>query len=384
MARGERSIWMVSRVFSPDIGGVQTYARELASSYAQLGWTVSLFVKSSAGPRRLGWGEHQLVDVGPGSMTTVYLRLFRALLRASSESYLPAAIHACTWRAAIPTLPFAVPLIVSVHGREIGRPRGLAFRLMRTVLRRATRIVAVSETTRALLLERMPELADRCVVAWNGTSEIPNHLSSRARSSGEPIRILTVCRLVPRKNVAAALLAVGAAIRAGHRLRYTIVGDGPEMARLRSIVDEWNLGDSVELAGFVDDAELAAHQASADIFLHPQVALEDGAEVEGFGISVADAMARGLVCIVGQDGGPAELVTDGETGFVVDGHAVEEVTDALMAVLADPALRERIGRSARLWARKHLSWDRHGLICLGGIDTLPDERVRRLKAQLVL
>jgi len=363
-------IWIVSRVFAPDEGGVQTYAAELASAYAALGHEVSLFVKSSAGPRRIWHGAMRMVDVGPGSQWGVYARLLGALRAARRDEARPVAVHACTWRAGLVALPFAVPLIVTIHGREIGRPSGLAFRLMRLVLDRASRIVAVSETTRTLLLRRLPHLAGKCVVAWNGTSS-PQSMAipSRAVRDDPATRILTVCRLVPRKNVASAIWAVADALRAGHRLSYSIVGRGEEMATLRQLVNTLGIGEHVRLLGYVDDGTLERLRAEADIFLHPQIALEDGAEIEGFGITVADAMASGLACIVGCDGGPAEFVRHRETGLVVDGRSTDAVGTALRLLLEQPLLRSELGLQARMWARGNFSWERHcaiSLATLGG------------------
>ena len=344
----------------------------MAAAYAELGWAVSLFVRSTAGPRRTRWNRHLLVDVGPGHALLIQVRLLCALFGAWFRGPLPAAIHACTWRAAICALPFAVPLVVTIHGREVARAEGFRFRLMRFVLERTSRIVAVSEITRALLLQRLPHLADRCVVAPGGIS--PARPADRhailSRGTG-PARILTVGRLLPRKNIASALFAVRSALKAGHDLSYRIAGDGPDRIRLQELIDDLGLGEHVELLGHVDDSELARLQAEADIFLHPQITLEQGADIEGFGIGVADAMAHGLLCIVGREGSPAELVRDGETGFVVDGRSKDAIARALVAALRHPALRTAMGLRARQWASLNLSWRRHGQICLNELHALP-------------
>ncbi|ATE63590.1 glycosyltransferase family 4 protein [Rhizorhabdus dicambivorans] len=365
-------IWLVSRAFGPDTGSGAAYARAMATAYAELGWSLSLFVRSSAGRRRIEQDTHRLRDVGSRHGLALQIRLLCALFAAWFRGPLPAAIHACTWRAAIPALPFAVPLIVTIHGREIARPQGSAFRLMRFVLDRCTRIVAVSETARALLIERLPHLAGRCVVARGGTS--PMRAADRgailSRGTG-PARIITIGRLLPRKNIASALFAVRTALHAGHALSYRIAGDGPDRARLQELIDDLGLSEHVMLLGQVDDAELQRLQAEADIFLHPQIALEQGADVEGFGVGVADAMANGLLCIVGREGGPAELVRDGETGFVVDGRSREAISRALDAALRHPALRTAMGLRARQWTSGNLSWRRHGQLCLDELQTLP-------------
>ncbi|NWK97750.1 glycosyltransferase family 1 protein [Sphingobium lactosutens] len=361
-------IWLVARVYDPDEGGVQTYAREVGRAYAAQGRRVTIFAKSSAGPRRVQEGGVMLIDVGAAAMLTVYWRLFRAMLRTWMAGNRPDLIHACTWRAALPALLFPRPLIVTVHGREVGRPRGLAFLLLRLTLGRARRIVAVSDVTRNLLLDRLPHLDARTVTAWNGVV-MPDQrdLTPFAQGPGSP-QLLTVCRLVARKNIPAAVRAVIPSARRDTGLRHVIVGRGVDSVRVREVIREANLSDRIIMAGYVSDAELALHHAQSDIFLHPQIALEDGAEIEGFGLSVADAMAQGMVCIVGQDGGPAELVRDGVTGFIVDGRSVDAIRGAVELLVRDPALCSRIGERARAWAQANLSWDRHVRLCLEEAD----------------
>ncbi|WP_375427564.1 glycosyltransferase family 4 protein [uncultured Sphingomonas sp.] len=362
---GARRLWVVSRVFPPDEGGVQTYARAVADGYAALGWRVTVFTKSSAGPARTETGGVAVIDVGPGAMAVVYGRLFRAMKRHRREDGLPDVIHACTWRAALPALPLGGRLIVAVHGREIGRPKGVAFRLMRAVLRRAARVVAVSGTTRTLLFRRLPELEARCVVAWNGATEPSGSVERPSAPIERPIELLTVCRLVERKNVRAAIDAV-AGVR-DIELRYRIAGRGPEEGGVRATIERHGIGDQVDALGFVEDGTLDRLYREADIFLHPQIALEEGGEIEGFGISVADAMAYGLPCIVGRDGGPAELIEEGVTGLIVDGRSSAAIGKAVELLVRSPELRAAMGGCARDWARANLSWERHCRLALAGI-----------------
>lgn len=371
-ARSRGAIWVISRSFSSEADGVSAYTRAIASTYADLGWVVSLFVRSSSGPQRTQSGGHNRIDVSAGWPLFVQIRMLSALFAAWFRGPLPAAIHACSWRAAIAALPFAVPLVVTVHGRELAA-EGFSFRWMRFVLDRTTRIVAVSGAARALLLDRLPHLADRCVVAGGGMTmrRSTDRRAILSRGTG-PTKILTAGRLLPRKNIASALFAVRAAISNGHALTYRIVGDGPDLARLQGLIDDLDLGQHVELLGAIDDSELSRLQEEADIFLHPQVALDHGTDIEGFGFHVANAMAQGLMCIVGREGGPAELVADGETGLVVDGRSREAVARALDGALRHPALRTAMGLRARQWVNGNLSWRRHAQICLSEVEPLAE------------
>lgn len=361
-------IWLVSRVFPPDEGGVQTYAEQVADAYRSNGHRVRAFVKSSAGPRRITHDRLDILDVGPGSKLVTYIRLFRAMLEVWRTGERPLAIHACTWRAALAALAFPAPLVVTVHGREFGRPRGAAFRLMRRVLCRAERIIAVSQTSRTILLKRMPELAARCIIAWNGTAmRGAGPLAGGSATVADRPQVLTVCRLVPRKNVAAAIAAAASLLRLGYRFDYRIVGRGEELLDLQALIDGLGAAASIRLLGYVPDRELRQLYAASDIFLHPQIALEEGAEFEGFGISVADAMATGLACVVGKDGGPSELIRDNDTGLVVDGRSVDAIEAALETLLRDAELRLSIGLRAMDWAASALDWRRHCRQALGSL-----------------
>lgn len=356
------SIWVVARVHAPDEGGVQTYVSQVARAYARSGWKVTVFAKSSIGPRRLSEDGITLIDVGPAAQLVVYVRLAMAMLRVWLGGERPSAIHACTWRAAIPALLFPRPLLVTVHGREVGRPSRGAFRLMSAVLSRTTRILAVSDATRRLLLDRAPDLAARCVTVWNGVV-LP--CEERSEPTNLRPRVITVCRMVPRKNVPTAVRAAAACRNEGVALDYAVIGRGPDEAAIRAVLEptQGELGATV-MTGYIDDAELAERHRTADIFLHPQIALEDGAEMEGFGISVADAMAHGIACIVGQDGGPGELVRDGLSGLVVDGRDPGAIRAALALLARDPAYRVRLAENGRRFARENFCWDRHCRLAL--------------------
>ncbi|WP_159981956.1 MULTISPECIES: glycosyltransferase family 4 protein [unclassified Novosphingobium] len=366
MSERRSRIWVVARVHGPDEGGVQTYVAQVAQGYARAGREVTVFAKSSVGPRRVVDGHVTLIDVGPASQLRVYARLAGAMARAWAGGERPEAIHACTWRAAIPALPFRRPLIVTVHGREIGRPGGVAFRLMSGVLSRAARVVAVSDATRTLTLSRLPALADRCVAAWNGVVVPPQ----RPETGNAVPRIITVCRLVARKNVAAAVRAVSDCRAGGIAIAYAVIGRGEDEPAVREAVADGAViagPGGLAMTGYVSDEELAQRYCTADIFLHPQIALEGGAEMEGFGLSVADAMAQGIPCIVGRDGGPGELVRDGVDGLVVDGRTPAEIRAAVALLARDPVYRRKLGENARAFAVQNFCWDRHCRLAVAGV-----------------
>lgn len=123
-----------------------------------------------------------------------------------------------------------------------------------------------------------------------------------------PIRAAFVGRLVPYKGADMAIEAMADLVRAG-KMVFDIYGTGPEQAKLTAMVDALGLQGKVVVHGFVPNAELQSRLVSADIFVFPSVR-EFGGGV------VLESMALGVVPVIADYAGPAELVTE-QTGYVV-------------------------------------------------------------------
>jgi len=125
-----------------------------------------------------------------------------------------------------------------------------------------------------------------------------------------------------------------------------IAGDGREHAHLHRLAA--GSPGTVRLLGRVSDEDRAALLGAADVFVMACRNRWLGLEQEGFGIVFLEAAAAGVPQIAGDSGGAADAVLDGVTGLVVptpdDPGAVAE---ALRTLLADQALRRRMGRAAR-------------------------------------
>jgi glycosyltransferase involved in cell wall biosynthesis len=135
---------------------------------------------------------------------------------------------------------------------------------------------------------------------------------------------LVVSALVPYKHIETAIDAAG---RLGARLR--VVGDGPDLARLRA-----RAGATVEFAGTLDD------HALRDAYRDAQAVLLPG--TEDFGIVPVEAMACGTPVIALDAGGARETVVPGVTGFLVDGARASGFADAMEAARRHPFDRAAI------------------------------------------
>jgi glycosyltransferase involved in cell wall biosynthesis len=127
---------------------------------------------------------------------------------------------------------------------------------------------------------------------------------------------------VHRRDAAARLILVGG-------------GDSASWGRY---ADRLGCGTSVEFAGRVDDVD--AHYRQAALFALPS-------RVEGMSNALLEAQSWGLPCVVSDIPGNTAVVTDAVNGLVVPVGDAHTLADAIVRLLLDPALRERLGRNAR-------------------------------------
>ncbi len=197
----------------------------------------------------------------------------------------------------------------------------------------------VDRTVRSYLLER-----SRVHVVPNGiaTEEFKPGPRDEARKrlglGAEPI-LLCVGRLARDKGFATAIGALGHAADADARL--VILGSGPELPLLEQSAWKVGVSDRVDFLGAKPRAEVADYLAAADVFLFPTERDEAAPLVP------LEAMAASLPVVASTVGGGAELIEPGKSGLLVAPTAVGAWASAIDSLLADEALRRRMGEAAR-------------------------------------
>jgi len=174
-------------------------------------------------------------------------------------------------------------------------------------------------------------------------------MSCMERSPGGPFTALSVNYLHPRKRIDLLLRALGRMKESGSQVRAVVVGDGPEKEQLGRLAGELGIAESVRFTGFVEDAELPGEFVRADVYVHT-------GRLESFGLSVLDALATGLPVVSVDEGGPAEMISDGRTGFLVPARA-DAVAEKVLMLERDPELRRRMGRAAAESVRERYRWE---------------------------
>jgi glycosyltransferase involved in cell wall biosynthesis len=197
---------------------------------------------------------------------------------------------------------------------------------------------------------------------------------------GDRDGVLFVGRLTPHKGVDRLIRA----LPPGARLR--VAGSGGHDPRpperdypllLRRLAD----GRDVSFLGPVPEEALPGLYRRAAVLALPSVDRTCyGREVrvsELLGLAAVEAMASGTPVVASRTGGLAEVVADGETGFLVDPGDEEALGDRLALLLSDRRLAARLGANARDLVLQRFTWRACAERCLEAYRTLPGPRPRR-------
>ncbi|CBG88929.1 colanic acid biosynthesis glycosyltransferase WcaL [Citrobacter rodentium] len=149
------------------------------------------------------------------------------------------------------------------------------------------------------------------------------------KAPGTPLEIISVARLTEKKGLHVAIEACRQLKEQGVAFRYRILGIGPWERRLRTLIEQYQLDEMIEMPGFKPSHKVKAMLDQADVFLLPSVTGADG-DMEGIPVALMEAMAVGIPVISTLHSGIPELVEAGKSGWLVP----ENDAQALAARLA--------------------------------------------------
>jgi glycosyltransferase involved in cell wall biosynthesis len=148
------------------------------------------------------------------------------------------------------------------------------------------------------------------------------------------VRLLYVGRVSREKDLDVLANAYRKLRQENVPVQLYVVGHGPYSDALAEALPD------AFFTGYLRGKELAVAYASADIFVFPST-------TDTFGNVIIEAQASGVPVIVSDSGGPKELVDENSNGLVTKSHDADDFARAIRALVADPALRQRMGNRAR-------------------------------------
>lgn len=194
-------------------------------------------------------------------------------------------------------------------------------------------VAVVSQSCKEMLQGQLPGLADKLVYIPNMLDAVAiGQKAGNSPYTGDMLHIVSVGRLAPEKHFENVFPAAKALRQAGIAFAWHVIGDGPERSKLEALIVVNDLKDHVILEG--SKTNPYPYMKYADLFVHPSY-------IESQGLTVLEAMALGVPCVVTKSRGPCEFIKDGVNGLLTE-QSPESLTKKVLSILTDKTLYQSI------------------------------------------
>jgi glycosyltransferase involved in cell wall biosynthesis len=278
--------------------------------------------------------------------------LFAALISKVRELHHRAPIQIIHAHAALPcghaatllSRELGIPFVVTVHGldafatRQVkGLPGKWCANVSRHVYHAATRVICISERVREQVIQGVSTSCQTAVV-YNGVDTalfFPND-----RPDASSTEVLSVGNLIPTKGHALLLNAMAGLQPRYPQLTCTIIGQGPELQRLKILAARLGITSKVSFRGLQSRKHLAETMRRCTMFVLPS-------SYEGLGCVYLEAMASEKAVIGCRDQGIEEVIEHGRNGLLARAENVNELAAAISLLLERPQFRQQMAIAGR-------------------------------------
>jgi len=342
--------------FSIDTGGLEIFVLRLCEGIKE-GFEPLLCTFSAGGDLR---GRFRKLDVPvyhltkPEGLTPSLSLKIASLIRKLKVDLIHTHNVGPLIYGGLASIITGLPLIHTEHSR-LPRCEKRLRSIEKLLSLKASRIVAVSKCVADQLIEEQKIKPEKVKIIPNG---VDVELFDNSRRERKDVReelgiedteivIGTAGRLAAVKDYT-TLIQAFALVRAESkkRVRLLMVGDGPERRRLERMSNEIGVGERVIFLGMRDD--VARLMAAMDIFALSSID-------EGLPLAVLEAMSVGLPIVATDVGGIPEAVEHGLNGFLIPPRSPQQMAIALLKLIHDPELREKLSIQARKRAVERFS-----------------------------
>lgn len=210
----------------------------------------------------------------------------------------------------ITTIAYAHGNAEDMCGSLDERARFIRKLIMSKSLNSADKVIAISNSVKNSLISYFKINEKKIIVLYNGV-DVKNFYLKRKKENRENkvLELIYVGRLIQEKGVQTIIKALSL-LPSDFKYRFRIIGDGPYREILEKLVMNYGLMNRIQFLG--KQKNVVEYLWKSDIFIHMPI------WKEGFGITIVEAMAAGLICICARQGAIPEIITDKENGFLVE------------------------------------------------------------------
>ncbi len=251
-----------------------------------------------------------------------------------------------------------VPSVMHYHGLNVYRDYYVAHPWLerfleqhkRWITKHADAVVGVSRKVGEIVRQKVRRAAIYTV--YNG---VDTALFCPAEEKhNEVFTIVCVANLLAIKGHEYLLRAAQEVIIThGHPLRLRFIGIGPEKDRLQGLAEELGIAESVEFLGAQNYDVVAREIRQADFYIMPSY-------FESLGCVYLEAMASGVAALGVKGCGVDEVITDKQTGYLVEPHNTEQITERILYAIENPEDHARIARAGYHHVTGQYQWKHAG------------------------
>ena len=225
--------------------------------------------------------------------------------------------------------------------------------VLRWMMRRADALIAQSPITAREVAE-VTGRTPRIVEYWITSAQVPASITPTARGAAN--HLLAVGRMIERKGYEYLIRALPL-LPNELNVDLTMVGEGQERPRLEALSRELGVAGRVKWLSGISDADLARLYTDCNVFVHPSIVDRSG-DTESVGTVLMEAMSHARPIVTTNVGGIPDVIHDGETGLMVPEKDPQALAAAIVRVLCDEQLAQRLGAAARASIQAQVNWDK--------------------------
>ena len=351
---------VITRNFPPDIGGIQSLMEGLSKTLVNHG-PVKVFADEF--PECNDYDQNSNLEIKRISG----LKIFRKFRKAYAvNEYLKSnkirAIFFDHWKSLEninlnylnKTSNFCL-----IHSKEINHPVGSSINVrMNKAFNKAQHIIANSKYTKELGVSA--GLEEKKIHIIHPGTNYPIKINNKNETYAKDIfassfpKIITVARLDKRKSHQNILMTIKNLIPVYQNIKYVCIGDGDERKNLEDLRKQLGIEKQVIFLSKTAENLKAALLAESDLFLMPSVIYKKS--VEGFGISFIEAGSYEKTSIGGKDGGQADAIQEGRTGYLCDGNDLNSIYETILKVFKSNQYKI-LGLQAKEFS-KNFKWEK--------------------------
>ncbi len=251
---------------------------------------------------------------------------------------------------------FHVPLIVTVHGSDLFPLRNpLLLKLGGFIFKNADVITVNSSATLEEVVRRGGDAQKiRRIPMGINLALFKNRSRAKPKKYAKNKLLLSVGRLSDQKGLQYLITALPTILKKYPQAKLLIIGEGPYKSSLENCAAVYGVDSAVEFLGALTQEGLCQYYNFSDVFVMPSLATKSG--TEGFGLSIAEAMASGCPVIGTDVGGIPDIITDRKTGLLVQQKNSAVLAKAVIDIFDNTGIAKKMSRNAAVASRKKYGW----------------------------